>query len=428
MLDIKLLRKDLDFVAKALARRGFVLDKELFSALEQERRQLQVAVQELQAQRNQYAKAVGMAKAKGENAEELLVAGKELAAKLHDLEKDLHENETKLNHFLACIPNTPHEEVPIGKDESDNFLVRTVGEINEFEFTALDHVAIGERLSGIDMSAAVKLSGSRFVVLQNCIARLHRALAQFMLDTHTEKHGYQEVYVPYVVNQESLYGSGQLPKFADDLFKIEDERNFYLIPTSEVPLVNLVRDCILTEQELPLKFTAHTPCFRSESGSYGKDLHGMFRVHQFDKVELVQIVKAEDSYLALEEISAHAQSILQALKLPYRVMLLCTGDLGVCATKTYDLEVWLPGQGKYREISSCSNTEAYQARRMLTRLKQDGKKPELVHTLNGSGLAIGRTLIAVLENYQTKEGNVVIPEVLRPYMNGKQLITPAGLV
>ena len=419
MLDPKLLRNDLDGVARNLARRGVVLDRQQYQALETDRKALQVEVEELRQERNERSKAIGQAKSAGENIEPLRLEVGELATKLGAAEEHLQIVQTDLDALLAGLPNLLHDSVPDGADETCNTELRRWGEAPSFEFEPKDHVSIGEGLGLMDFERAAKLSGSRFVVLRGQLARLQRALVQFMLDVHINDHGYEEAYVPYLVNAETLFGTGQLPKFDADLFHVDGEAGLRLIPTAEVPLTNLARDSILEPDELPLKLTAHTPCFRSEAGSYGKDTRGMIRQHQFEKVELVHIVRPADSYDALEELLSHAETILQRLGLAYRVVTLCGGDTGFGAAKTYDLEVWLPGQGRYREISSCSNCEAFQSRRLHARWRNpDTKKPEPVHTLNGSGVAAGRALIAVLENYQREDGSVTIPEVLRPYMGG----------
>ncbi len=418
MLDSKSLRADLQATAANLARRGFQLDVERVQRIEERRKQLQVDADKLRAQRNAGAKAVGMAKAKGEDVAPLLAQAEGLAAQLAQAESALNALQAELTDLQLGLPNLLHASVPEGRDENANVEVRRWGEPRRFDFEPKDHVAVGEPL-GMDFEGAGKISGARFVVMGGALARLHRALIQFMLDLHTSKHGYREMYVPYLVNQDTLTGTGQLPKFKQDLFAIEGEQHFYLIPTAEVPVTNLVRDKILAPEELPLKMTAHTPCFRSEAGAHGKDTRGMIRQHQFEKVELVHIVKASESYAALEELTANAEKVLQALKLPYRVLALCAGDVGFGSAKTYDLEVWLPSQQKYREISSCSNCEAFQARRMQARWRNpETGKPELVHTLNGSGVAIGRALVAILENYQRADGSVGIPEALQPYMGG----------
>ncbi len=425
MLDIQLLRKDLAAVAHRLASRGVTLDTARIEQLEAERKDIQVRTQDFQARRNQLSKQIGQARGKGEDASALMAEVTGLGDDLKSAETRLASIQEDLSALLMTIPNLPHESVPAGKGEQDNVEVRRVGTPREFPLAALDHVEIGENLDLLDFPTAVKITTSRFVLMRGELAHLHRALTQFMLDTHTQEHGYQEVYVPYLVNADSMRGTGQLPKFEEDLFKLSN--GMYLIPTAEVPVTNIVRDEIIPAENLPIKLVAHTPCFRSEAGSYGKDTRGMIRQHQFDKVEMVQFVRPEDSYDALEELTGHAEAILTRLDLPYRVVALCGGDLGFSAAKTYDLEVWLPGQNTYREISSCSNFEAFQARRMQARYRaeKDGKpgKPELIHTLNGSGLAVGRTLVAVLENYQNADGSVTIPEVLRPYMNGASRIT-----
>jgi len=423
MLDPKLLRTDLETVAAQLMRRGFELDTARIAELEVERKSLQVKTQELQNARNTKSKSIGKAKAAGEDIQPLLdeVAG--LGDALKAAEDLLDNIQAELTDIAMGIPNIPDESVPDGQDEEDNREERRWGEPREFDFEPRDHVDIGVQLGGMDFDAAVKLTGSRFVVLSGPLARLQRALTQFMLDTHTGAHGYTEAYVPYMVNADSLRGTGQLPKFEEDLFKLEGESGYYLIPTAEVPLTNLVRDEIVEADYMPRRYVAHTPCFRSEAGSYGRDTRGMIRQHQFDKVELVQVVRPEDSMQALEDLTGHAETILQRLGLPYRVVSLCTGDLGFSATKTYDLEVWLPGQGKYREISSCSNFRDFQARRLQARWRNpETGKPELAHTINGSGLAVGRTLVAVLENYQQADGSVVVPELLRPYMGGIEVL------
>jgi seryl-tRNA synthetase len=422
MLDPKLLRTELDSVAQQLARRGYTLDTAQLRELEARRKALQVQTQELQNERNTRSKSIGRAKAAGEDIQPLLDQVADLGEQLKQAEAALAEVQAGLREMALGIPNLPHASVPDGADEADNREERTWGEIPRFDFEPKDHVDIGEGLGGLDFDAAARLTGSRFVVMSGPVARLHRALTQFMLDTHTGEHGYTETYVPYLVNSDSLYGTGQLPKFAEDLFHLEGT-DYHLIPTAEVPVTNLVRDSILEADMLPRKWVAHTPCFRSEAGAYGRDTRGMIRQHQFDKVELVQAVRPEDSFEALEQLTGHAEAILQKLGLPYRVVTLCTGDLGFSSTKTYDLEVWLPGQGKYREISSCSNFVDFQARRLQARWRNpDTGKPELLHTLNGSGLAVGRTLVAVLENYQQADGSVRVPEVLRPYMGGIEVI------
>ena len=423
MLDPKLLRSNLDEVATRLARRGYELDTADFVALENSRKVLQMRTQELQSKRNTLSRGIGKAKAAGEDIQPLLDEVASLGDELKAAEEELKALQGQLREMLLGIPNLPDDSVPDGKDEEDNREERVWGEIPSFDFEPKDHVDLGEALGGLDFAAAAKITGSRFTVMHGATARLHRALTQFMLDLHTSEHGYSETYVPYMVNEASLYGTGQLPKFAEDLFRLDDERDWHLIPTAEVPLTNLFRDEILDGKRLPVKVLAHTPCFRSEAGAYGKDTRGMIRQHQFDKVELVQAVRPEDSFAALEELTGHAEVVLQKLGLPYRVVTLCTGDLGFTSTKTYDLEVWLPGQGRYREISSCSNFLDFQARRMQARWRNpETGKPELLHTVNGSGLAVGRTLVAVLENYQQADGSIRVPEVLRPYMGGLETI------
>ena len=419
MLDPRILRVELSRVAEQLARRGVVLDTKRFEDLEARRKALQVQVQDLQNQRNTRSKGIGKAKAKGEDIHPLLAEVADLGDKLKAANEALDAIQNEVRDISLGLPNLPHETVPDGRDESDNREERRWGEPRALDFEPKDHVDLGVANGWMDFDTAAKLTGSRFVVLSGPMARLHRALIQLMLDTHTAEHGYTETYVPYLVNADSLYGTGQLPKFEADLFKVPGEKDFYLIPTAEVPLTNLIRDVIIEADYMPRKWVAHTPCFRSEAGSYGKDTRGMIRQHQFEKVELVQAVRAEDSMAALEELTGHAESILQKLALPYRVVTLCTGDLGFSSTKTYDLEVWLPGQQKYREISSCSNFQDFQARRLQARWRNpETGKPELVHTLNGSGLAVGRTLVAVLENYQEADGSIRIPDALRPYMGG----------
>ena len=419
MLDPKLIRNNLDEVATQLKRRGFSLDTAKLEQLENERKAIQVRTEELQAERNRSSKSIGQAKAAGEDIQPLLERVAGLGDQLDAAKKELDTVQTQLNDMLMGIPNIPHATVPEGNDESRNEEVRRWGEPGEFDFEVKDHVDLGAGLSGMDFDAAAKLSGSRFAVLRGPLAALHRALIQFMLDVHTREHGYQECYVPYLVNADSLRGTGQLPKFEEDLFATRGEDSYYLIPTAEVPVTNLVRGEILDAADLPLRMTAHTPCFRSEAGSYGKDTRGLIRQHQFEKVEMVQIVAPDDSYAALEELTGHAETILQRLELPYRVVTLCTGDLGFSAAKTYDLEVWLPGQQAYREISSCSNFVDFQARRMQARYRNpDSGKPELVHTINGSGLAVGRTLVAVMENHQQADGSITVPAALRPYLGG----------
>ncbi len=419
MLDPKLLRGDLDTIAQQLARRGFVLDKAGLQALESRRRELQTQTEQLQNERNMRSKAIGKAKSNGEDIQPLLDEVSDLGERLDTAKRELAEVQEEWDDAISGIPNLPHESVPEGKKEVDNVELHRWGTPREFDFTVLDHVDLGKKSGYLDFELAAKITGARFAVMRGPIARLHRALAQFMLDTQTEQHGYEECYVPYMVNRDSLMGTGQLPKFGEDLFRLDDEREYYLIPTSEVPLTNFVRDEIVEQAALPMKLTAHTPCFRSEAGSHGRDTRGMIRQHQFDKVEMVQIVEPGKSYDALEEMRGHAEAILQALALPYRVVTLCTGDMGFGATKTYDLEVWLPSQETYREISSVSNCEDFQARRLHARFRHpDSKKPLLLHTLNGSGLAVGRCLLAVLENHQQADGSVTIPEPLRRYLGG----------
>jgi seryl-tRNA synthetase len=423
MIDIQLLRKDIDTAATRLAARKFKLDVAAFNALEAERKQIQSRTEELQGKRNTLSKQIGMLKGKGEDASAVMTEVSGIGEELKASEVRLEVVQAKMSEFMLTIPNLPHESVPVGQDETANVEVRKVGTPRSFDFAVKDHVDVGAAL-GLDFDVATKLTGSRFAVMKGGIARLHRAIAQFMLDTHTADHGYTECYTPYIVNADSLRGTGQLPKFEADLFAVKkggqegEGESLYLIPTSEVSLTNIVRDEIVAGDALPIKLTAHTPCFRSEAGSYGRDTRGMIRQHQFDKVEMVQIVHPEKSYEVLEEMVGHAETILKKLGLPYRVLSLCTGDMGFGATKTYDLEVWLPAQNTYREISSLSNCEAFQARRMQARFRNAQGKPELVHTLNGSGLAVGRTLVAVLENYQQVDGSVEIPEALWPYMGG----------
>jgi seryl-tRNA synthetase len=425
MLDIRILRQDLVAAAAALARRGFTFDKARFLDLEARRKSLQMRTQELQNERNTRSKSIGQAKARGEDIEPLRAAVGELGEELKQCEQDLQQVQGELEDLLLQVPNLPHEGVPEGPDESTNVLVRRVGDPVELGFEPLDHVDLGIPGGWLDFEAAARMSGARFVVMRGEMARLHRALIQFMLDLHTREHGYLEVYVPYLVNPTALMGTGQLPKFDADLFAVNSEQGFRLIPTAEVPVTNLVAQQILDARDLPLKMVAHTPCFRSEAGSYGRDVRGLIRQHQFEKVELVQIVRPEDSDAALEGLLRDAESVLQALELPYRVMLLSTGDMGFSAARTYDIEVWLPGQQAYREISSCSNFGDFQARRMQARYRPEaGAKPELVHTLNGSGLAVGRTLVALLENCQQADGSIVIPKRLRPYLGGTERLVP----
>ncbi len=421
MLDIQQLRNDLDSVVAKLASRGYVFDSAAFTALEQERKQVQTRTQDLQAKRNATSKQIGIAKSKDQDVSAILTEVAGLGDQLKADEELLGVIQSKMQELLLNVPNLPHEYVPVGESETDNVEVRRVGTPRIFDFEIKDHTDVGTPL-GLDFDTGAKLAGARFTVMRGQVARLHRALAQFMLDTQTTEHGYTECYTPYIVNSDTLRGTGQLPKFEADLFAVQkggqegEGEALYLIPTAEVTLTNTVRDAIVPLESLPIKLTAHTPCFRSEAGSYGKDTKGMIRQHQFDKVEMVQIVHPEKSYEALEEMVGHAENILKALKLPYRVVALCTGDMGFGAAKTYDLEVWLPAQNTYREISSVSNCEAFQARRLQARFRNESGKPELVHTLNGSGLAVGRTLVAVLENYQNADGSVTVPEVLRPYM------------
>ena len=423
MLDPKLFRSDIDTTARQLARRGFVLDVANLSLLEEKRKKVQVITQQFQNERNASSKAIGQAKAKGEDATALMEAVAKMGAGLKQAEVELENLQQQINDIALSVPNLLHASVPEGRDESDNVVLRHWGEPKQFDFPPKDHVDLGEHLGLLDFESAVKITGARFAVLTGPLARMQRALIQFMLDLHTSEHGYTETYVPYMVNAESLRGTGQLPKFEADLFALKGEYPYYLIPTAEVPVTNLVRDRILEAGALPRKHVCHTPCFRSEAGSYGKDTRGMIRQHQFEKVELVQMVRPQDSYDALEALTGHAEKVLQKLNLPYRVMTLCTGDMGFSAAKTYDIEVWLPGQNRYREISSCSNFEDFQARRLQARWRNpETGKPELLHTVNGSGLAVGRTLVAILENYQDKEGRIHVPEALRPYLGGKEVI------
>jgi len=425
MLDSRQLRTDTENVARNLARRGFVLDLAAFRSLEERRKQVQIEADRLRSERNANAKAVGVAKGKSEDASALLKRGEELTQQLTSAETALNAVQAESDAWLMGLPNLLHDSVPEGRDESANVEVRRHGTPRSFEFTPLDHVDVGAKLGGLDFEAAGRISGSRFAVLRGGIARLHRALAQFMLDLHTGDHGYQEIYAPYIVSGDALTGTGNLPKFEQDLFALKGERALYLIPTAEVPVTNLVREQIVTPEQLPMRYVAHTPCFRSEAGAAGKDTRGMIRQHQFDKVELVHMVKPADSYAALEQLTAHAEEVLKRLELPYRVLALCAGDIGFGSSKTYDLEVWLPGQGKYREISSCSNCEAFQARRMQARWRNpETGKPEPLHTLNGSGVAVGRAMVAVLENYQNADGSVTVPVALRPYMGGIERLQP----
>ncbi len=430
MLDIQLLRNDVNAVAIRLAQRGYKFDVQRFEKLEAARKDLQTKTQELQAERNQVSKQIGILKSKGEDASEVMASVGQLGSQLKDVEAQYETVQAELDNWLLEIPNLPHADVPAGKDENDNVEVRKVGTPKEFNFEIKDHVDVGASL-GLDFEMGAALSGARFTVLRGQMALLHRAIAQFMLNTHTIKHGYTEHYTPYIVNPNILYGTGQLPKFAEDMYKVTsgapeavDNKEQYLISTAEITLTNTVRESILKESDLPIRMTAHSPCFRSEAGSYGKDTRGFIRQHQFDKVEMVQIAHPEKSYEALEEMVSHAENILKALELPYRVITLCTGDMGFGAAKTYDLEVWVPAQNTYREISSCSNCEDFQARRMKARFKNEQGKNQYVHTLNGSGLAVGRTLVAILENNQQADGSVIIPEVLRPLMGGLEKLTP----
>jgi seryl-tRNA synthetase len=425
MLDIQALRNDLDGVVATLKKRGFEFDADTFTRLENERKVVQTRTQELQAKRNTTSKQIGIAKSKGEDVAAIMAEVAGIGEQLKMDEARLAEIQAELQQLLLNVPNLPHASVPAGKSEEDNVEVRRIGTPRSFDFEIKDHTDVGTPL-GLDFDTGAKLSGARFTLMKGQIARLHRALAQFMLDTQTEKHGYTECYTPYLVNAETLLGTGQLPKFEEDLFSLaHNDSKLYLIPTSEVTLTNTVRDEIVPLESLPIKLTAHTPCFRSEAGSYGKDTKGMIRQHQFDKVEMVQIVHPEKSYEALEEMVGHAEHILQALELPYRVVSLCTGDMGFGAAKTYDLEVWLPAQNTYREISSVSNCEAFQARRLQARFRNENGKTELLHTLNGSGLAVGRTLVAILENHQQADGSVKIPAALQPYMGGLAIIQPS---
>jgi len=428
MLDPKLFRTQLAETAELLARRGFTVDVATIEALETERKTIQTKTQELQSERNTSSKAIGKAKAAGEDIQPLLDAVASLGGQLKEAEGRLGEIQDELNSILMGIPNIPDESTPSGDGEDDNVELRKWGELREFDFDPKDHVDLGSDIGQLDFDTAVKITGSRFSVMTGPLARMHRALIQFMLDLHTGEHGYRESYVPYIVNADSLRGTGQLPKFKEELFSIDTDQDasFYLIPTAEVPVTNMVRDTIIDAKDMPLKFSAHTPCFRSEAGSYGKDTRGMIRQHQFEKVEMVQIVKPEGSMAVLDELTGHAEKVLQLLNLPYRVLDLCTGDIGFSACKTYDLEVWLPGQQKYREISSCSLFRDFQSRRMQARWRNpETGKPELVHTVNGSGLAVGRTLVAVMENYQQADGSIEVPEVLQPYMAGRTIITAA---
>ena len=422
MLDPKLLRADIEAVASQLKRKAYDLDISRFSQLEEKRKSLQVETQELQSVRNQRSKEIGAAKGRGEDIGPIKSEMDQLSKNLKEKEQQLQSLQDELQTWMAEIPNLPDDSVPAGADEQDNEVVRLWGEPTQLDFEPKDHVDIGEGLQQIDSEAATKITGSRFTVLKHDIARLHRALIQFMLDMHTRQHGYTEVYVPYIVNNDSLFGTGQLPKFKQDLFQLNTDNEFYLIPTAEVPVTNIWRDAIADAQQLPIKYVCHSPCFRSEAGSYGKDTRGLVRQHQFEKVELVQLVHPQNSWQALEELTGHAEAVLQTLELPYRVVNLCGGDLGFSSAKTYDLEVWLPAQNTYREISSCSNFLDFQARRAKARWKESGGKPQLLHTLNGSALAVGRTLVAILENYQMQDGSVRIPKALKNYMNGLEVI------
>jgi seryl-tRNA synthetase len=422
MLDPQFVRNELTAVAERLARRGYQLDVAAFQALEESRRVVQIRTQDLQSSRNQMARKIGQAKAGGQDIAPLLAESTAINAELGDLERKLDAIQEELKNQLLAVPNMPHSSVPDGASSEANVEIRRVGKLPTFGFAPRDHTDIGAGLGMLDFEMAGKIAGSRFSFMQGALARMHRALAQFMLDLHVGEHGYTEVYVPYLVNADSMRGTGQLPKFEEDLFSVErpGAEKLYLIPTAEVPVTNIIRGEIIANDRLPLKFVCHSPCFRSEAGSYGRDTKGMIRQHQFDKVELVQLVRPEHSYDSLEALTAHAEAVLQRLELPYRVMSLCAGDMGFSSAKTYDLEVWLPGQQAYREISSCSNFESFQTRRMQGRFRNDKGKPELLHSLNGSGLAVGRTLVAILENFQQADGGVVVPDVLRPYMGGTE--------
>jgi len=423
MLDPKHFRQDINTTQEQLARRGFVLDVETISVLEGRRKDVQTKTQDLQAQRNSKSKGIGKAKAQGEDIQPLLAEVATLGDELKAAEEELNSLQAELDTIVMSVPNIPDESAPDGKDENDNVEIRKWGEFPKFDFEIKDHVDLGEQLGQLDFETAAKITGSRFAIMNGPIARLHRALIQYMLDLHSQEHGYTETYVPYIVNAESLRGTGQLPKFEEDLFKLHAEHEFYLIPTAEVPVTNIVRDVIVDDEHMPRKFVCHTPCFRSEAGSYGKDTRGMIRQHQFEKIELVQIVRAEQSKAAHEELTAHAEEVLKRLELPYRVVNLCAGDIGFSATKTYDLEVWVPSQKAYREISSCSNFKDFQSRRLKARWRNpETGKPELVHTVNGSGLAVGRTLVAIMENYQQADGGIRIPSVLHNYMGGVEEI------
>ena len=427
MLDAKTIRSQLDEVAKNLSRRGYQLDKDRFNALEEQRKRLQMDAESLQQERNSRSKNIGKAKAAGEDIAPLLQEVEKLKQSLADAETQLTAVQAELEEILTGVPNLLADEVPDGKSEEDNVEVSLWGTPRTFDFEIKDHVDVGTEVGGLDFETATKITGARFAVMSGEVARLHRALIQFMLNTHTAEHGYQEIYVPFIVNRDSLFGTGQLPKFEADLFKLNDERDFYLIPTAEVPVTNVLRDEIVDEKQLPIKYACHTPCFRSEAGSYGRDTRGMIRQHQFEKVELVQFVRPQDSDAALEQLTGHAETILQKLELPYRKVILCGGDIGFSASKTYDLEVWLPSQNTYREISSCSNFRDFQARRMKARYRNaETGKPELLHTLNGSGLAVGRTLVALVENHQDAQGRIHIPAALRPYTGGLEILDPAA--
>ncbi len=425
MLDSKLLRTNPEQVAQGLAKRGFVLDVEKLKSLEETRKAIQVKTENLQQERNSKSKDIGKVKQAGQDATPLMQAVENIKQELATAEVELANIQQEWDAFVSALPNIPADEVPEGKSDEDNVEVRRWGMPRSFHFEIKDHVDLGAAIGGLDFDTAAKISSSRFAVLRGDLARLHRALAQFMLDTHTQQHGYEEVNVPFVVNGDSLFGTGQLPKFEEDLFKLTDERNFYLIPTAEVPVTNIYRNEIVDEAQLPIKLTCHSPCFRSEAGSYGRDTRGLIRQHQFEKVELVKFVKPEDSDAALETLVGHAEKILHELGLPHRTVILCGGDIGFSAAKTYDIEVWVPSQNKYREISSCSNFRDFQARRMMARYRnKETGKPELLHTLNGSGLAVGRTLLAVMENYQQADGSITIPDVLVPYMGGQTALKP----
>ena len=425
MLDSKLLRTATEEVAKGLAKRGYVLDVTKIQALEEKRKAIQIKTENLQSERNSISKGIGKAKQAGEDVTPMMQAVENIKQQLVGAETELASIQAEWDEFVKAIPNLPANEVPEGKSDEDNIEVRRWGTPREFNFNVKDHVDLGADLGGLDFETATKITGTRFAVLRGSLARLHRALAQFMLETHTGEHGYEEVNVPFIVNRDSLFGTGQLPKFEEDLFKLTDDREFYLIPTAEVPVTNIYRDEIVEEAQLPIKLVCHSPCFRSEAGSYGRDTRGMIRQHQFEKVELVKFVKPEESDAALETLVVHAEAILQKLGLPHRTVILCGGDIGFSSAKTYDIEVWVPSQNKYREISSCSSFRDFQARRMMARYRsKETGKPELLHTLNGSGLAIGRTLLAVMENYQQADGSILIPEVLRPYMGGQAVLAP----